>query len=135
MINPILMHIEDVERICDKSKRIWGSKWRWRKEADRRGFTWEEIEERLDNIFKRHEAIIEKARNNVKRKSNKQLGNDGRTDGGDGGGIPAERPEGEVSPTTDSSDNAPVRVSGPIDGKEVRSGETEDGTTTPGGTE
>lgn len=140
MINPILMHPEDVERLCDKSKRIWGAKWRWRKEADRHGYTWEEIEEKLDNTFKRHEEILKKARSNVKRRTNKQLGNESGRDNGVRASEKTGANKEEVSTPGDSSSspsgNEPVRLgSDAIDGKEVRSGEAPDGSTPSDGPE
>lgn len=149
MIDTYFMDPEDVDRLCGKSKLIWGSKWRWKKEANKRNRSVEEIEEILDNIINRVREQY------AGRSTNKQLGNDAGPSVGDGGD------EEEVSITGDGGDNSPVRVGGPIDGtdrsipsggdiqvtdgerssvqqtsrKKVRSGKTKNGTTTTSGTE
>ena len=122
-MNPILMNKEDVERMCLKSKKLWGAKWRWRSECNKRGFTWQELETKLDNIFRRHEEMLKGMKEkHEQRKSNKQLGTTPKladTNGSGSGGDPG----GQQSDT------------GEVVGKEVRSKQTEDGTVTTSGTE
>lgn len=40
-----------IERLCEKSKILYGAKWAWRKRADSRGATAQEMEVVIDKII------------------------------------------------------------------------------------
>jgi hypothetical protein len=62
IINLCLEDKEQVKRVCEKSKKLTGSKWKWKKIADRRGTSLQQMEEFLDRELKEQEEFIAKLR-------------------------------------------------------------------------
>lgn len=62
MINPCLVDKEIIEDLCKLSKKIFGSKWKWRKLANRRGARPEQMLESMTKTIKSLEEINERLR-------------------------------------------------------------------------
>ena len=61
-MNKYDMPIEQWERLQFKSKRVFGSKWGWRKRAMERGWDADRIEQHIDSIITVQEEISERLR-------------------------------------------------------------------------
>ena len=59
-MNPGMMDKKIVERLCEKSKRLSGAKWKWRRICEKHNLTWQEVEAKYDIIIKQREDAIEK---------------------------------------------------------------------------
>jgi len=132
-LNPALVDKELVERMCAKSLRLFGVKWRWRKLAAKAYCTAEELEKRFDIILDERDKMIQQLKEkqeNGQIDHNEQLGNDDRTE---------QRVDGETSSGTKASEgtvSGDKRRSKGNDnkGQEVRSGKANDESTTTRGT-
>ena len=127
MINPTMMNKEDVERLCKKSLKISGKKWLWRKTAEKHGLTWQEVEEQIDIKIKRDQEHLNRIEElYAKQQSDKQLGTTGELDN-----TPVRI--GRVASLPDGVERGEPIVT--VGGKEVRPGETENGSSTPKGSQ
>mgnify|MGYP000331640537 CR=1 FL=1 len=114
MKNLCLYDKEDVERVCQKSKKAMGYRWKWRKIADRFRLSLEEIEKQLDTKIERNTEYIER----IKKLYEKPKAVVGSRDT-DKQPLSPEITEGDATVT--------------IDGVEVRPGQADDGVVTNGG--
>lgn len=66
MMNPQLYDQELIEKLCEMSKRCFGTKWRFRKLSDKHGLSIEEIEKQMQAIVDYQEAELERLSETIK---------------------------------------------------------------------
>ena len=121
-----------VQRMCAKSKMLFGSKWRWRLLCGRHMIDPTELEKRFDTVIDNQLKQI-KEQTKDERINNQQLGNvSGRTTT-DGTGTTEERTIPGNQGSAGSYDSA--GQSQKDSGNEVRSGQANDGSNTTGSSE
>lgn len=129
-VNPGLVDKDLVKRMCEKSLRLYRSKWRWRKLCAKAYCTPEELEKRFDTVIEKQDKLfqqIKEQRENEQTNTDQQLGTDARRESGDGSEEKKQTISGDAR-QPEGKDNTGKR-------KKVRQRKTNDESVTTGGSE
>jgi hypothetical protein len=121
-INTIMLDKDLVSRMCDKSKMLFGAKWRWRLMCGRNNVDPVELEKRFDTVIEQKQQQIQQIKERLANE-HKQLGND------------TTRENGDIGHTGSSDTGKRETTPEASPGHEARPGETNDGSSTTGSSE